>query len=131
MKYYAALVTLVLLVGCASTGQEERINATKDFVEVNELEKVDKIRTYDRIDQHVLNDRYVILSTRREQYLLEYSYTCREEPFSSRVRPDVRRDAAAIYADSDTFRGCRIGALYPISAEQAEELKSIGKAPGE
>ena len=131
MKYYAALVTLFLLVGCASTGQDERINATKDFVEVNELEKVAKIRTYDRIGQHVLNDRYVILSTRREQYLLEYSHACREDPFSNRVRPDVRRDAGAIYADSDTFRGCSIRALYAISADQAEELKSIGTAPGE
>jgi hypothetical protein len=82
-------------------------------------------------DQHVLNDRYVILSTRREQYLLEYPYPCRDDPITQRPRPDIRRDARAIYADSDTFRGCPIGALYAITADQAEELKSIGEAPGE
>ena len=131
MKIYAALAALMFLAACATTGQEERINATKDFVEVNELEELAKIRTFDRINQHVLNDRYVILSTRREQYLLEYPYPCRDDPITQRPRPDIRRDARAIYADSDTFRGCRIGALYAITADQAEELKSIGEAPGE
>jgi hypothetical protein len=143
MKYYATLVVLMFLAACATTGQEERINAVKDFIEVNELEELAKIRTFDRINQHVLNDRHVILSTRREQYLLEYPYPCRDDPITQRPRPDIRRDARAIYADSDTFRGCQIGALYAITAgcpigalyaitaDQAEELKSIGEAPGE
>jgi hypothetical protein len=121
----------MFLTACATTGQEEQINATKDFVEVNELEKIAKIRTFDRIDQHVLNDRYVILSTRREQYLLEYPYPCRDDPMTRRPRPDIRRDSSAIYAGSDTFRGCQIRALYPITEDQAEELKNIGEAPGE
>jgi hypothetical protein len=125
------LVALMFLVACATTSQEEQINATKDFVEVNELQEVAKIRTFDRIDQHVLNDRYVILSTRREQYLLEYPYPCRDDPITQRPRSDVRRDARAIYATGDTFRGCQIRAFYAITADQAEELKSIGKAPGE
>ena len=131
MKRYATLGALMFLAACATTGQEEQINATKDFIEVNELETVAKIRTFDRIDQHVLNDRYVILSSRREQYLLEYPYACREDPITQRPRPDIRRDARAIYSDSDTFRGCQIGELYAITADQAEELKNIGKAPGE
>lgn len=131
MKRYAGLSVLMFLTACASTGQEEQINATKDFVEVNELEKIAKVRTFDRIDQHVLNDRYVILSTRREQYLLEYSYPCRDDPMTRRPRPDIRRDSSAIYAGSDTFRGCQIRALYPITEDQAEELENIGEAPGE
>ncbi|MDH3821040.1 MAG: DUF6491 family protein [Gammaproteobacteria bacterium] len=131
MKRYAGLSVLMFLTACATTGQEEQINATKDFVEVNELEKIAKVRTFDRIDQHVLNDRYVILSTRREQYLLEYSYPCRDDPMTRRPRPDIRRDSSAIYAGSDTFRGCQIRALYPITEDQAEELKNIGEAPGE
>jgi len=131
MKRYACLSVLMFLTACATTGQEEQINATKDFVEVNELEKIAKVRTFDRIDQHVLNDRYVILSTRREQYLLEYSYPCRDDPMTRRPRPDIRRDSSAIYAGSDTFRGCQIRALYPITEDQAEELENIGEAPGE
>ena len=131
MKRYAALIFLMFLAACAATGQEERINAVKDFVEVNELEQTDKIRTFDQLDQHVLNERYVIVSTRREQYLLEYPYPCRDDPMTRRPRPDIRRDSSAIYAGSDTFRGCQIRALYPITEDQAEELKNIGEAPGE
>ena len=131
MKRYAALVIPLLLVACATTGQEERINAVKDFIEVNELEQTDAIRTFDQLQQHVLNERYVIVSTRRDQYLLEYPYPCRDDPMTRRPRPDIRRDATAIYAGSDTFRGCQIRALYAISEDQAEELKNMGKAPGE
>ena len=131
MKRHASLLVLMFLTACATTGQEERINAVKDFIEVNELEKADKIRTFERIEQHVLNDRFVIVSTRREQYLLEYPMPCRDDPLTRGPKPDIRRDSSAIYAGSDTFRGCQIRALYPITEDQAEELKSIGKAPGE
>lgn len=131
MKRYASLLVLMFLAACATTGQEEKINAVKDFIEVNELEKVAKIRTFDQLGQRVLNDRYVIVNTRRDQYLLEYSYPCRDDPFTRRPKPDIRRDSTAIYAGSDTFRGCQIRALYPITEDQAEELKNIGEAPGE
>ncbi len=132
MKRYASLVVLIFLTACATTGQEEQVSATKDFIEVNELEETDAIRAfYERIEQHVLNDRFVIVSTRKEQYLLEYSYPCRDDPFTQRPKPDIRRDSSAIYAGSDTFRGCKIKALYVITEDQAEELKNIGEAPGE
>jgi len=131
MKRYALLLALSLLAACATTNQEERINAVKDFIEVGELPKTDVIRTFDRLEQQVLNDRYVIVSTRKDQYLLEYAYTCREDPFTNQVKPDVRRDARAIYAGADTFRGCLIKTIYPVTKDQAEELKNIGEAPGE
>ena len=131
MKRYASLLVLMFLAACATTGQEEKINAVKDFIEVNQLETVNRIRTFDQLGQRVLNDRYVIVNTRRDQYLLEYSYPCRDDPLTRRPKPDFRRDSTAIYAGSDTFRGCQIGALYPITEDQAEELKNIGEAPGE
>ena len=133
MKYYASLFVLMFLTACASTGQEERVNAIKDFIEVNELEKTDSIRTFgrDQLQQHILNERFVIVNSRKDAFLLEYPYPCRDDPLTQRPRPDIRRDANAIYAGSDTFRGCQISALYPITEDQAAELKNIGEAPGE
>lgn len=131
MKRHTTLVLLMFLTACATTGQEERINAVKDFIEVSELEQTDMIRTFDQLDQYVLNERFVIVSTRRDRYLLEYPYPCREDPMTRMPRPDIRRDSSAIYAGSDTFRGCQIRALYVISEDQADELKSIGEAPVE
>ncbi len=131
MKGPTIIVIALALAGCATAHQEERINAVKDFVEVNDLEATESITSFEQLQVEVLNDEYVIVSTRREQWLLEYAHRCVEDPFSRRVRPDVRRDTRRIYAGHDTFRGCQIGALYPITAEQAEELREIGEAPGE
>ena len=131
MKHTASLFVLMFLTACASTGQEERVNAIKDFIEINELEKTEEIRTFDQLEQHILNERFVIVNTRQDAFLLEYPYPCRDDPLTQRPRPDIRRDANAIYAGSDTFRGCQIGALYPITEDQVAELKNIGEAPGE
>ena len=127
----AGLFGLLLLAACATGHQDERINAVKDLIEVAELEEVQSINTSGRLDQEVLNDKYVILSTRKQDYLLEYSSRCVEDPFTRRVKPDVRYDERRIYAGSDTFRGCQIRSLYVITPDQAEELRTLGQAPGE
>lgn len=127
----AGLGGLLLLAACATSHQEERINAVKDFIEVAELAEVDSISTFHSVGQDVLNDEYVIVSVRDEEFLLEYARRCVEDPFTKRVNPDVRSDARRLYAGIDTFRGCRIKALYPITPGQAEELREMGTAPGE
>jgi hypothetical protein len=127
----AGLVGLLLLAACATSHQEERINAVKDFVEVAGLAQVESIGTYGELDQEILNDEYVIVSTRKQHYLLEYMRRCFDDPFTNRVKPDVRYDARRLYARTDTFRGCRIKALYEITPDQAEELRNLGTAPGE
>ena len=131
MKAPTLIVTALALAACATSHQEERINAVKDFVAVNDLPTTESISTFEQLDQEVLNDEYVIVSTRRDQWLLEYAYRCVEDPITQRPRADVRRDRSRIYAGADTFRGCQIRALYPISEEQARELRELGKAPGE
>lgn len=133
MKSYAYLLAPLVLTACAATDQQERISAVEDLIVVSELEETNAIRTRDQLNQDVINDRYVIVSTRneRELYLIEYYVACREDPVTGRVMADVRRDKNAIYAGSDTFRGCQIKAIYPIDKDLAEELKNVGEAPGE
>ena len=127
-RVFFALAAL-LLGACAATDEEGRVNAYKDFIEVNELEEVGSIRSFEQFGQIVLDDRHVIVTTRKEDYLLTYSRRCSEFDDASRT-PDVRRDPRALYAKTDTFRGCRISALYPISKAQAEELQELSQAPG-
>ncbi len=131
-RYALALVTLValLLGACATTDEEERPDAVADFIAVNELEEVRVIRSFDQLGQSVLNESYVIVSTRKEQYLLAYTLPCRRF-HDLRPAQDIRSDPHALYAKSDTFRGCRIQTFYPISKAQADELEELGHAPGE
>jgi hypothetical protein len=126
------LLFVVLLVGaCASNDEDDQPDAIDDFIAVSDLERTDAIRSYAQLDTHVLNSWYVIVYSRKEQYLLAYNHRCRVN-YNIARRPDLQRDGAnTIYADSGTFRGCKIKAIYPITVEQAAELIQIGRAPGE
>ena len=130
MNSYSPLLAVLLLGACAASDEDRRPDAVGDFIEVNDLEEVGSIRSFEQFGQTVLNERYVIVTTRKEQFLLVYSRPCSEFESASRA-PDVRMTPRAIYAKTDTFRGCRIKAFYPISEGQAGELKEIGRAPGE
>jgi hypothetical protein len=120
---------MLSLTACATTPEEE-VSATKDFIEVNDLLEVAAIRSMGNFDLEPLNDYFEMVETTTGNFLLEYYTRCREfEP--NRVRADVRKDPRTIYAKHDTFRGCRIKAFYEITLDQVEELRELGKAPGE
>lgn len=127
----AAVATLALLItACAAPGDTEEPREESpivDFIEVNELPAVDKIRTMEQLTARDVNDTYVIVSTRRQDYLLEYHSRCYRRDDGS-VEPDVRRDSRALYPGLDTFRGCRIKAIYELEPGQADELRQIGRA---
>lgn len=127
MKRLWMVCVLGLVSACAGTAHE-RPDPIEDFVVVNELESVGSIRTFgtQQLQHTRLNDSYLILESRRDYYLLEYRTPCRDLS-SDIVRPDIRRDSSTISAGVDTYRGCVIGALYPIDEGQAEELKQIAK----
>lgn len=124
-------VLLALFLSACAGSEEERPDAVDDFIQVNELEEARMIPTLGPIDQDALvNDRYVIVKARKEAFLLAYYGPC-PEPYDDEPRPDYRSDPRAIYAVVDTFRGCRIKAIYGISEAQAAELAELGRLPGE
>ena len=131
MKHFALIITAALLGACATSHQEERINAVRDFIDVNDLPQAESIRTFEQLDQKELNEQFIIVSNRREHFLIEYSQRCIYDPLTNRPRPDVRRDSRHIYPGIDTFRGCRIKTIYAISEDQVQELQGLGEAPGE
>ena len=124
----AIVVFALVITACAAPGDpEERREAAAiaDFIKVSELPQVDKVRTTEQLRARDVNDTYVIVSTRRKDYLLEYYSRCYPR-YDGRVEPDVRRDSRALYPGIDTFRGCRIKAMYELEAGQADELREIG-----
>ena len=131
--FMAALLTTTLwLAACASSGEKEDRNeatAVADFIAVNELTSANVIRTMDQMSFHALSDLHVLVKTRREEFLLEYFSRCINYS-GSRVEPDYRKDSRALYAKADTFRGCRIKALYRLEPGQADELRTIGETVG-
>jgi hypothetical protein len=126
------LVLVALFLGACATSEseEDRPDAIDDFIHVSELEEVGSIRTMEQVRSDVLNDNYVIVTSGREQFLLAYRRPC-PEVYDRTRHPDYRSDPRAIWADRDTFRGCRIKAFYPINEAQAAELEQIAQLPGE
>ena len=126
------IITSMLLTACAAPDEKEERReetAIADFIEVNELASVKFIRTMNPLSSSVVSDLYVIVSTRREAFLLEYFSRC-ERRFDGGVEPDVRQDPRALYAKLDTFRGCRIKAIYALQPAQADEIKVLGRTVG-
>ena len=119
--------------GCASDQKIPSREAVDDFVVVSELPPTDSIRYFGhlQLQQTYLNDYYVIMSTRKEDYLIEFTKRCWALTDNSQVKTDIRHESNVLRAKFDTIRGCRIKAMYPINKGQAEELKSLGDAPGE
>ncbi len=124
---------LLMLAGCASQSPDtDEGSAVDDFIAINDPPAVQVARTTNQFDYDYINDRYVIIKTRRDYYLAEMYGRCREfTTLNTDVAPDLRYDAKAIRARVDTIRGCRIKTLYEIDETQALELKEIGEAPGE
>lgn len=119
--------------GCASERKIPSREAVDDFVVVSELPPADSIRYFGQkqLQQTYVNDYYIILSTRKDDYLIEFTKRCWALTDNSRVEADIRHESNVLRAKFDTIRGCRIKAMYPINKGQAEELKSLGDAPGE
>jgi len=129
MRTSLLVVAVLLLTACATPGENDgrrEDTAITDFIEVNELAAVDAIRTMDQLAARKVNDTYFIVSTRNQDYLLEYYSRCPRR-LDGGVEPDRRQDSRALYPRIDTYRGCRIKEIYSLEPGQAEELRNIGE----
>ena len=111
MKTRACLLAFIAVGGCSTTPQTPReIEAVRDFVVAAELEEVTEIRLSRQMSYTELNVRFVLVPTRRGDYLVEFQRDCRALR-NTEVTPDmvdVRQNRNVLRAKFDTIRGCRI-----------------------
>lgn len=138
MKRILLLLTVIVLGACATKdGGSQRENTERsqnqsilDFIDVRELQEVDKLRSTERDGWDTVTMSYVIYKARRDRYLVEFSRPCYELRDNREVTPDLRTNPNVIRSKFDTLRGCRIARIFALSPDEAEELKNIGEAPG-
>jgi len=136
LKKAAAMAAAFFLAACAS--QEEQAEestqdmnqAVRDFIELRELEELDRLKSGTNDSWQQLDDRFIIYNGRRETYLVEFSRRCYELNDDTRITPDKRWDSNTVRARFDTIRGCLIARIYGLDEAEVAELENIGEAPG-
>jgi hypothetical protein len=101
--------------------------AVADFIAVSELQQQDTIRTARQWGFDELGDRYAIVDSGKEKYLVEFRRRCHELDQNT-VTPDVRYQRNVLRARFDTIRGCAIWRLYAIDDAPAQELQQLVNA---
>jgi hypothetical protein len=120
--------SLALLAACAGTPDiPPDTQAVRDYVEVGELQDVDRIRTHASDQWTPLTVHYALYSGRDGRFLLEFTRVCREMYDNMSVTPDRRYDHNVMRRGIDTLRGCRIDSMYPLTEAQAQEVEVLVK----
>ena len=132
MKKTAILIAALTLSACVTGYNPQEIEAVRDYIAANKLQEVDRIRRNDQASYTYINDYFVIMPSRRGDYLAEFVSECRElrQTFDYTMR-DERSDTIWLRSRFDTIRGCRIGTFYEINEAQRIELRELGDAPGD
>ena len=130
MKRIIILLMALSIAACTSTPDKavDETDPVQDFIELHELKSVSSIRKFDNPGALIVNERYIIAYLKDEQYLLQYAHDCRLAQLESGQRlPDTRRRSRVLSVRTDTFRGCPVKAMFPITYPQAEEVMAIGR----
>jgi hypothetical protein len=131
MKRWTPICVALALTACATQEQTDGRDVAqgiRDYIEVRQLAEQDKIRTGSSDSWHELDGRYIIYTTRRETFLVEFVRNCYELN-ETPVIADVRRDASTIRARFDTIRGCLIGRMFALTENDVAELEAISESP--
>ena len=122
----------ILVLGCAGAPENEGVlsenDAVEDYIKVAELREIDAIRSSRQLHYKSITEKYIIIQDSKDSYVVVFASACRELDDHRRVTPDIRHERHTLRARFDTFRGCRIQALYEIEEGQAQELIELGQA---
>lgn len=131
MRIISLVLLPALITACAGTVEiPADTQAVRDYVEVGELQEVDRIRSHVNDGWSAVTDYYVLYRSRDRQFLLEFSRICYALTDSTRVTPDYRYDNNAIRSRFDTLRGCRIDKMYELTEAQALEIEALVRSAG-
>lgn len=130
MKQTILMLMALFLAACASAPDRavDETDPVQDFIKLHELKSVSSIRRFDNPGSLFVNRRYIIAYLKDEQYLMQYTHECHLAELDSAQRlPDTRRRGRVLSVRTDTFRGCPVKAMYPITYAQAQEVMAIGR----
>ncbi len=134
--FFIPFILLLVISGCSTTGMsaQEKTAAYLNFIEAEQLESIDKIRSFRFSGWQSLNNRFLIITTSpRRKYLIGVSSHCSDLKFSQAIilnqsistSLSTRFDSISML-DTPQLK-CFIKKIYPITKEQSKALSNIGK----
>ncbi len=124
-------VSLTLAAACAGTPEiPPETQAIRDYIEVGELQEVDRIRTHGSDEWTPVTMHFAMYKGRDGHFLLAFTRLCREMVDNTSITPDRRYDHNVMRRGIDTLRGCRIDKMYPLTEAQAQEIEVLANAAG-
>jgi len=132
VKNKTVIALLVMLTACAAQEEattQDTEQAVRDFIAVRQLEEAKEMRTSNNDHWEEIDENFVIYTTRREVFLLEFTRRCYELN-QYPVVADERKSGNVVRARFDTLRGCHIAKLFPLTEGEVAELSAIGESPG-
>jgi len=130
----SVLFGVALVAACAGSPEDEsaltKNDVIDDYIKVAQLEEVDSIRYFGRLDHQIISKNYIIINAGNDSYLVTYFSRCHGDD-NHNIKPDIRYDSNVLRARADTYRGCRIMSMYAINQGQKQELLTLGGESGE
>ena len=133
LKIIVSSLVLTFIVGCSTTGsqQEEQEAKVNQYIADNNLQSVERITTFRFYSWSQLTDYHLIISTAiSKPYLIELKARCHDLRFAQSIK--VNQSGSSLHANFDSvkavgssFPDCFIKSIYPLSKDQAEELRSM------
>ena len=123
------ILTVALLLGFAATSalaqDEQAVTSIDDYIEVNELKKVSKVRTAQNDHTSFLSNSFAIYHSGKRNTLIKFKRECESATKDRPRTSDTRTTRGYLTASSDTLRGCRIGSMHPLEEGQVDEIKAL------
>jgi hypothetical protein len=130
MKQLSIVTAATLVASCAAHTPTSEPDAIRDLIAVAGLYEVRGFRVKDQLHYDYVNDWYVTVSERRQDYLVGFRSPCRalKNRSHSSYTVDYRFDAHSFRAKHDTIRGCRVDKIYEVSDVQLLEIRRLREA---
>ena len=140
-RHLLTILFSLTALGCAGTSENEpREDPIGDFIEVAQLESVDRVRTEGDYTFIRINEYYIVLKSRGDHFLGQMKTRCvgltRRSTIDEggnlmlRSNVDIRTNPKVFTAGQDTVLGCIVDKLYVMDEQLVAELKSIPPREG-
>ena len=130
------IIAATAMGACASEPTEpaqvilDQDQVVRDYIEVRDLEEVDRIRGAERRSWEKLTPSYIIYKPRRGKFLVEFDRPCFEIWNSTFMSADDPMLHSVLRAKYDRIRGCRIGRIFVLTEDDILELEQLGVGAG-